>query len=69
MSRTPSHHSSRRRPRRAATEARYTRRMAVLHHELQLSTNGHGQVVLVECDRRARQRRVVLSFVGEREGG
>jgi hypothetical protein len=30
--------------------------MAVLHHELQ-------------CDRRARRRRVVRSFVGEREGG
>jgi secondary thiamine-phosphate synthase enzyme len=27
------------------------------------------QVVLVECDRRGRQRRVVFTFVGEREGG
>jgi secondary thiamine-phosphate synthase enzyme len=27
------------------------------------------QIVLVECDRRARRRRVVLTFVGECEGG
>ncbi len=27
------------------------------------------QVVLVECDRGARRRRVVLTFIGEREGG
>jgi secondary thiamine-phosphate synthase enzyme len=27
------------------------------------------QVVLVECDLRARRRRIIFSFVGEREGG
>jgi hypothetical protein len=36
---------------------------------LELTTTGHGQVVLVECDRGARRRRVVLTFIGEREGG
>jgi hypothetical protein len=43
--------------------------VAVVHHQLERATTGHGQVVLVECDAQARQRRVVLSFVGDREGG
>jgi len=62
--------------------------VAVSHHELELTTTGHGQVVdltpdlerwlagigasqgaLVECDLKARRRRVVLSFVGARPGG